>query len=103
LAYDYLVEQGFGNVRLLRAALKKKTPDISYESDGGVRYCEVKTIGVSDEELARKRSGEPFDGSIYSEFSQQFLGKLGSTIQAADAQIQAVSGVGLVIPYLALR
>jgi len=96
LAYEYLVGQELRNIRLLRPVPKKKTPDISYDANGMSRYCEVKTISVSEEELDRIDAGETFDSSIYYELTSQFLNKLASTIQMAVAQIKSVSPSGLV-------
>lgn len=96
LAYEYLAAQELRNIRLLRTVPKQKTPDISYEANGVARYCEVKTISVSKEELDRASAREVFDGSIYYELNPQFLKKLGSTIQTAVAQIQSISPSGLV-------
>lgn len=96
LAYEHLVAQGLRNIRLLRTVPKKKTPDISYEANGVARYCEVKTISVSKEELDRTSAEGVFDSFIYYELSPQFLNKLDSTIQAAAAQIQSISPSGLV-------
>lgn len=95
-AYEYLVAQGFCNVKFLPANPKQKTPDISYKSSGRMHYCEVKTISVSEEELARSSSGYLFDGSIYYELNEHFFKKLDSTIQAAMSQISPISKMGLV-------
>ncbi|MCW8277839.1 hypothetical protein IMF27_21475 [Pseudomonas sp. PCH199] len=96
LAYEYLAGQELRNIRLLLPVPKKKTPDISYDVNGMVRYCEVKTISVSEEELGRIGAGEAFDSSIYYELTPEFLDKLGSTIQNAAAQIKSFSPSGLI-------
>ncbi|QBC45490.1 hypothetical protein [Iodobacter fluviatilis] len=96
LAYEYLINEGFKNVRLVPAGKNKKSPDISYEDNGLLRYCEVKTICESDEELTRRRSGEAYSSSIYCKLSEQYLGKFDSTIEKAAKQIQAVLSTGLV-------
>jgi hypothetical protein len=94
LAYEYLVSVGFNNVRLLKANSRNKSPDISYGTESNIRYCEVKTVGVSDQELARNKSGGAFSSSVYTCLNQNFFTKLCSTIHAAVRQIEAVQGVG---------
>ncbi|WP_223521228.1 hypothetical protein [Pseudomonas sp. GL-B-19] len=96
LAYEYLIAQELHNIRLMRTVPKKKTPDISYEANGVARYCEVKTINVSQDELDKTSAKESFDGSIYYKLTPQFLNKLDSTIQIAVEQIQSFSPSGLV-------
>lgn len=92
LGYEYLVGRGLSNVKLLAANPKTKTPDISCEEYGELRFCEVKTIGVSQAEIDRSKSGDVFSGEIYLELSQQFLGKLTSTIDGAREQLSAAGG-----------
>lgn len=48
-AYRHLVRQGFARVRVLKE-LGRRTPDIQYSDNGLRRFCEVKTISISDEE-----------------------------------------------------
>ncbi|MGH8626059.1 MAG: hypothetical protein ACREYC_12600, partial [Gammaproteobacteria bacterium] len=83
-------------VRLLQPIRKKKTPDISYRTGGEVLYCEVKTVGVSNEEIGRLNSGEAFSGHLYLRLSEGFLGKLSSAIGVGLEQIKSASGSGLV-------
>ena len=87
LAYEYLMLKGFNSVRLLRANSKNKSPDICCRGDSEIRYCEVKTIGVSDEELARTKAEDVFSSAIYSSLSHKFFAKLCSTIRAAKEQL----------------
>lgn len=96
LAYEHLILEGFNSVRLLQANLKNKSPDLCYSTDSETRYCEVKTIGVSDEELARTKSEEAFSSAVYSSLNHKFFAKLCSTISTAKKQIEAVKGNGLV-------
>ena len=96
LAYEHLILEGFNSVRLLRANSRNKSPDICYRTDSEIRYCEVKTIGVSDEELARTKSDEAFSSAIYSSLNHKFFAKLCSTISTAKKQIEAVKGNGSV-------
>ena len=96
LAYQYLAVQGHEHVRLVSAPATGRSPDISYQQNGKVRYCEVKTIGISNDEISRANSGHAYDGHIYFSLKSEFLAKLEATIRNALAQISAVSGTGLV-------
>lgn len=96
LAYEFLNDNDFDCVRMLKADRKNKKPDISFELNGKVHYCEVKTIGASAEELGRFDSGEVFDSGIYIKLTEQFLLKLCSTIDVAEGQLLAVGGRGLI-------
>lgn len=96
LAYEHLILEGFNSVRLLQANSKNKSPDLCYRTDSETRYCEVKTIGVSEEELARRKSEEAFSSSVYSSLNHKFFAKLCSTISTAKKQIEAVKGNGSV-------
>ena len=61
LAYEYLVEANCENVSLVKEHGKGKVPDIRFSKDGSDYYCEVKTIGTSEEELDRAEKEEIFD------------------------------------------
>jgi hypothetical protein len=94
-AYQYLVRRGFGHVRIL-LEVGKTQPDIEYIADGEKRFCEVKTIGISDEVIARRARVQVASSSIYQHLSKGFLNKLESTLSAADRQIKARRGKGLI-------
>jgi hypothetical protein len=94
-AYEYLRRRGHSNVRVLREDGKTK-PDIEYWEGRERKYCEVKTIGISEEQLARWREVKAFSGSTYSELSAGFLNKLSSTISGAWHQVASHGKTGLV-------
>lgn len=96
LAYEYLVKEGYSNIRLIADSKKKKTPDISCKLNGKEHCCEVKTINISTEEINRISSGEVFDASIYQNLSKGFIDKLIYTINSAVVQITSYSSYGLV-------
>lgn len=99
-AYQYLVMQGYDNVKFLDdTAKKKKTPDLSYEINGKQFYCEVKSIGVSDDELYRSQSGESYEGSVYYSLDEGFFNKIKSKFNEASIQISE-HGEGLVFIYI---
>src|SRR5712691_6339053 len=94
-AYQYLVRGGYGHVRILRE-VGKTQPDIEYMDGAERRFCEVKTIGISDEVIARRAKVQVASSSIYQDLSSGFLSKLESTLSAADRQIKARRGKGLI-------
>lgn len=94
-AYQYLVRRGYTKVSILRER-KHKTPDLQYFVDDVRHFCEVKTIGVSNDELVRRASESVFDGSVYRELSVEFLDKLNKTLVQAQVQISSQGATGLV-------
>ncbi len=94
-AYQYLIRRGYGHVRILRE-VGETQPDIAYTHDTEKHFCEVKTIGISDEVIARRAKVRATSSSIYSNLSSGFLNKLKSTLSAADCQIKARQGKGLI-------
>lgn len=100
-AYRFLLQRGYNQVALVpedtSRRKKRKTPDIRFLKSGGVSFCEVKTIGVSIDEIARMKSGDVFDTSIYSQLDSPFLEKkLPEAIGVALSQVEAAGGRGLV-------
>ena len=93
-AYQYLVRRGYEHVRILRETGETQ-PDIEYMDGGEQRFCEVKTIGISDEVIARRAKVQVTSSSIYQELPSKFLIKLERTLNAADYQIKARRGTGL--------
>ena len=94
-AYEHLTRHGYGKVRILREDGKTK-PDIEYWEGRELKHCEVKSIGISEEQLARWREGKAFSGSTYCELSAGFLNKLSSTITSAWHQVTSHGKTGLV-------
>ena len=91
LAYQYLHYRGF-SVSLLQAAhesgreVKGKRPDMAFTDGTQNFFCEVKTIGASEEELDRYETEEIFSGDVYFELSSGFLNKLTSDIDTSIQQ-----------------
>ncbi|MGB8339934.1 MAG: hypothetical protein WCD07_10825 [Burkholderiales bacterium] len=95
-AYQYLVRKGCSNVRVLRED-GNACPDISYLESGLLRFCEVKSIGISDDEIQRRNGPRKVrDGSFDQRLSEGFLNKLASSLTSARAQITSNGGDGLV-------
>ena len=87
-----------------------KTPDISYVEQE-MKYCEVKSIGISDDEIKRRYGHDLdgqdfdvpdfyrldfFDGKAHTRLSDGFLNKLLIDVNDAREQIAAVKGTGIV-------
>jgi len=94
-AYRYLLNKGFENVRFIKEG-KKKSPDISYIDRRTEKYCEVKAVGLCDDEINRRSSHGVYDGGIYSNLSTGFLNKLEADINRAWEQINSFGECGLV-------
>lgn len=97
-AYQYLISQGYSYVKILSESNRKndKTPDISYVDNGKEYFCEVKTIGISlDEIFRRSATNEYVDRSNYIKLQPEFFNKLVDTIEKAKEQINT-EGEGFV-------
>jgi hypothetical protein len=99
-AYQHLARYGCEDIKLLRED-GNVIPDLDYRQDGKRLSCEVKTIGISEVELARRRVGGMIHTTTYQDLSSGFLKKMSSTITAAWSQIQSRRPGGLV--YLMVR
>ena len=94
-AYKYLVSHGYSNVVFLHEGITKQ-PDLRFESQTVVGFCEVKSIGISDEEISRRASRECFDGSSYARLSHEFIKKLQDKINTSKTQVGDLSRTHLV-------
>lgn len=94
-AYRYLVQRGHTDVRLV-VEDQVSRPDIAYREAGQLKYCEVKTIGVSENEISRREGSEVINGSTYVALDSGFFRKLNADIDTALSQIEAQCADGLV-------
>lgn len=99
-AYRYLVNQKYNRITILPET-GNPNPDLRYYDGRKARYCEVKTICLSDDEIQRRRSVKAYDGGIYERLSPEFLKKFQSTIEKANNQLLAKGDDGII--YLILR
>jgi hypothetical protein len=95
-AYQFLVRSGFTNVHFLPEKANTKTPDICFVDNANKRYCEVKTLSISDALIQRRAESRVSDGSIYKELDDGFLHKLDSSINQALKQLGSNSCDGIV-------
>ncbi len=94
-AYQYLVGKGFENVRFIKEG-KGKSPDISFNDQNAQSYCEVKTLGISNDEINRRSKQSVYDGSVYISLSEGFLKKFKDDVNQAWKQIHSFGEKGLV-------
>ena len=96
-AYRHLVNRGYNNVRFIKENNKGKRPDIEYMVDETKYYCEVKTLGISDDEINFRGSGSVIDGSTYYCLGAGFLDvKFKKAVCDAWLQINQLGNEGLV-------
>jgi hypothetical protein len=94
-AYQYLLRRGFKRIRVLRETGNTQ-PDLEYMDGNEKLYCEVKTLGVSNEEITRRHAPTRFRSSIYYELDDGFLNKLQSVLNIAQSQISSQGTNGLI-------
>lgn len=102
-AYRYLIRKGFDDVKFIREG-KNKTPDIGFKVHNTQSYCEVKTLGISDDEINRRTtwtSSKVNDCSLYESLNDGFVNKFYDAVNAARQQICSVGSDGLV--YIIIR
>lgn len=100
-AYAFLVRRGYSNIYFVPEDGVTR-PDLSYQDRGRQLYCEVKTIGLSGDEIERRKAPRLVDYSAYQQLSEGFLNKLGCHICHAQKQIVSQGGdAGLI--YVVVR
>ena len=71
-------------------------PDIKYVDGGVQKYCEVKSIDISDKEIKRRNSTTSNDGSVYFDLGDGFANKLCKAVSEAKQQILSLGTQGMV-------
>ena len=94
-AYEYLVGQGYGDVRFVQECIARRTADLSYLALRRSCHCEVKSVGISDQEIAR-RSGDRASARPYATLGRGVLWKIESAIRDGRDQLAASGTSGLV-------
>jgi hypothetical protein len=95
-----LVAKGYGDVQFIPED-KKPRPDIGFTCDGITMYCEVKSLGISNDEISRRNTVMAYDGGVYAKLNDGFLKKFCDAVNAASRQIDALGSEGLV--YIVVR
>lgn len=97
--YQYLVRRGFSGVSMVPEG-KSKTPDLVYYSGSERRHCEVKTVCLSEDEIARRSCENQYvNRSMYGELSLGFLKKLKDDLSRASVQITSSQSAGLIFVF----
>ena len=96
-AYRHLVSCGCQDVAIL-AEDSRPCPDISYVDNAGHRRsCEVKTINISKDEIARRSSKGIFSGpNHYATLGPTCIKKLNNAMDMAVTQMAARGAIGLI-------
>ena len=94
-AYQYLIRRGYRNVAILPED-GNTTPDLFYFAAGYQRFCEVKTIGISEDEIGRREAEQSFDATTYSDLSEGFVNKFTGHLTQAQRQIASRGSDGLI-------
>jgi len=99
-AYRYLVDTGFSDVRFIHEG-KTSRPDLGYTCNGVQMYCEVKSLGISNDEIVRRHESVVYDGAVHAKLDNGFINKFCDAVKQARRQIGALGSDGLV--YLFVR
>lgn len=94
-AYSYLINQSCENVNFLKED-GNKNPDLEYVFKNSKGYCEVKSLGISDDEINRRGSLSAINGEVYYSLTDGFLNKFHQAICTAWEQINSLGKEGLV-------
>jgi hypothetical protein len=99
-AYRYLVGTGVSGVRFIQEG-KASRPDIGYTCNFVQMYCEVKSLGISNDEIVRRNEGIVYDGTVHAKLDDGFINKFCDAVKQARRLIGALGSNGLV--YLVVR
>jgi hypothetical protein len=90
--YIYLQKVGCVDIAFIKRAKKqrRKTPDLRAIQNGAPVLCEVKTINVSEDEVARRlrvSQGEIFATDVPNQVTAEMLNKVHATVKHAITQL----------------
>ncbi|MDE2106241.1 MAG: hypothetical protein KGL39_53975 [Patescibacteria group bacterium] len=88
-AYAYLIDEGWSDVEFIpRSRVRgQETPDLKGRLNNRRVLCEVKSLGISNDEATRRQSGEA--GWTKSTLGVGFLNKLTRDLRKARTQMAA--------------
>lgn len=88
-AYEYLIDIGCSGVAFIPSGVAdgQETPDLAGELGERRALCEVKTLGISDDEVGRRNANAP--GSTTAELEFGFLNKLNCALLKASSQMKS--------------
>lgn len=96
-AYKFLLQRGVSDLKILKEKKKhkEKTPDIQYVEAGQLKHCEVKTIGISQDEIKLRTTLEVYQNP-YANLGEGFFKKLLDDVKTARNQIAKQNTSGLI-------
>ena len=94
-AYQLLHRLGHQDIRFVDELPHHETPDLSYRANGTLRHCEVKSIGISEDEIERRTGAQAWKRP-YASLNVEFFNQLDCNIGRAEAQIASAGTCGLV-------
>jgi hypothetical protein len=109
-AYKYLTKKGFTNVSFVKEENGKnapKKPDLIFNIKDTQAYCEVKTLGISNDEISRRQKIKKFGWAPvpyhdWVNLSNEFLEtKFSNPIEIAQQQMGALGNNNLI--YIIIR
>jgi hypothetical protein len=100
-AYNYLKSIGCKHLRFIPRS-RQRTPDLEGSRASDRVLCEVKTINISDEEIAA-RTGPPKARSLPIAITAGFLKKLRATVDTAKQQMLAYDSGGTAVHFVYLN
>jgi hypothetical protein len=95
-AYRYLIcTAGVSSVLFIQED-KTSRPDIGYICNGVQMYCEVKSLGISNDEIVRRHEGFVYNGAVHVKLNNGLINKFCDAVNQARRQIGALGSNGLV-------
>lgn len=88
-AFRYLNQKGFCNVKFVDETGTERRPDIEFYDGQTKRYCEVKSIGISENEIVLRSSGEVYSQN-YENLDEGILNKIYEDVKKAREQIGSI-------------
>lgn len=87
--FRHLKDIGCIDVCFIEETSKSQSPDVKGLLNNETIYCEVKTIGISDDEIDSRKVNKVLTNA-YTQLQEPFFNKLKSTICTAASQIDAM-------------
>lgn len=101
-AYQYLQKLNYQDIQMIKEA-NTPTPDISYRKDNKIAYCEVKTFGLSCNEIKKRELIETGDHGVYANLSIGAINKFKLDIEKSIKQIKDYSGSSNGMVFIVLK
>ena len=91
-AYQYLVNKGYKNIKFVEENGVQRRPDITFLFNNGIKFCEAKTINISESEIIRRANNANnivvHDTEIiYGKLDDGFFNKFSYDVNKAREQL----------------